>query len=445
MSGPKINRYTLSPEARENLDEQTRCDRQSLIYAKRIKKLLHQLLESRGPVREELSRLQLIHDRLGGCEEEISVLEGFLSDFDTLILPIETALRKEWPVQTQTYTLTEAVLQQKKCRLASLKDMLKSVRACGAPVEKALADAREVGRASAVHMQDHIASSISHEVSFALPRREDAFKSETDAVRSQLNGLLSDAACPKVMKVPLKNALQALEQIGSPDQLRTFRSVTVDPLAKRYTDAVREEQEALAYREELTERYLTLCELTGTEAASLSCEQTKEAITRMEQALMAEREQAYVAACLDEVMTEMGYDLIGCREVTKKSGRRFRSELYTFAEGTAVNVTYSSDGQIAMELGGIARTDRLPTEAEADALVEDMESFCADFAEIERRLALKGVIPGSRIAMAPPSAEYAAIINVADYDTGGRQVAEMQVSNRQKTEAVKKSMHRGDE
>ena len=115
------------------------------------------------------------------------------------------------------------------------------------------------------------------------------------------------------------------------------------------------------------------------------------------------------------MMEEMGYTVIGSREVTKKNGKRFRNELYTYGEGTAVNVTYSSDGKIAMELGGIDATDRLPDSHETAVLCESMENFCEDFKEIEKRLLAKGVVLADRISLLPPSAEYAQIINTADY------------------------------
>lgn len=114
-------------------------------------------------------------------------------------------------------------------------------------------------------------------------------------------------------------------------------------------------------------------------------------------------------------MEEMGYTVIGSREVTKKNGKHFRNELYTYGEGTAVTVTYSSDGKIAMELGGIDSKDRLPDAHETSVLCESMEQFCDDFKEIEKRLIAKGVVLADRISLLPPSAEYAQIINTADY------------------------------
>ncbi|MCQ2433083.1 MAG: hypothetical protein MJ175_10825, partial [Clostridia bacterium] len=126
-----------------------------------------------------------------------------------------------------------------------------------------------------------------------------------------------------------------------------------------------------------------------------------------------------------------------------KSGKRFRNELYTFNEGTAVNVTFSSDGQIAMELGGISHEDRIPTDEETEVLTEDMQSFCAEFADFERRLKAKGVVVGSRIALSPPTAEHAAIINVDDYEIKNQdRVTEMTTKERRKIVRAKKSMHK---
>lgn len=444
MSGPKINRYTLSPEAKKNFDEQVHCDRQSFVCAKQVKKMLRDLLDCRSTVEEELIKLRIRHQRLGGHEKEIASLEHFLESFSAEASSLEKMLRANWPVTQQTYTLTDSVLQLKKSRLETLRNMRKTLAACSAPIEKILHDCREADTAQSREIRRDIETDLNGGVSFDRPvRRDDSLQKEKDEVLEQLTGLLLRSDCPASMKDPLQTAVQALERIGSAGHLHTFRSVTVDPLVKRYADAVRAEDAARERLEELKDRYASLCEMTGTEARELPDAALQQAVRELEQQLLADREREYIAACLDEVMAEMGYDLIGSRQVTKKNGKRFRSELFTFSEGTAVNVTYSSDGQIAMELGGIARTDRLPTDAETEALVAEMECFCADFAEIERRLAAKGIVP-NRIAMAPPAAEYAAIINAEDYGVD-RNVAEMQVSDRKKTSDTKKSMHRGDE
>ena len=118
-------------------------------------------------------------------------------------------------------------------------------------------------------------------------------------------------------------------------------------------------------------------------------------------------------------MRDMGYEVIGRRAVTKKSGKHFESELFSYADGTAVNVTVADDGHIAMELCGLDAIDRLPDDAESERLCGYMETFCEDFGEIERRLAEKGVALRNRIQRLPPNVEYAQILNVSDYEMRG--------------------------
>ena len=115
-------------------------------------------------------------------------------------------------------------------------------------------------------------------------------------------------------------------------------------------------------------------------------------------------------------MIEMGYDLLGDRTVVKKNGRRFKNELYRFGDDAVLNVTYSSDGKISMEVGKADKSDRAPTSYEAEKLVDEMKEFCTGFAEIENRLQSKGVLLKNRVSRLPPTADNAQVINITDYD-----------------------------
>lgn len=197
-------------------------------------------------------------------------------------------------------------------------------------------------------------------------------------------------------------------------------------------------------------RYRMLCDMAGRVEDRESIFSDKnildKAIAELEKIVVKQKEQAYIADCVDEVMHDMGYDLIGYRQVRKKSGKQFKNELYRFGEETAINITYSPEGQISMELGGIAREDRIPTAEETDVLIQDMESFCGEFAEFEKRMREKGVIVGNRIALMPPTTDYAAIINVSDYEMeSGKQVTEMNVTQkRKKGTGAKQVFRRGE-
>ena len=451
MSGPKISTYNLSPEARKNLNEQILCERRCSSYAKEIRKLLVQLLGSRAEAEEELARLELLQERTAGCEEEINALQNFLASVSDDAAQFTALLQSEQVKPASAYVLTEQELQVRRDRVKRLRKLKQTVMAYGKPIADTLAGCREKRSTHSQQISRAITADLDTSVSFNIRTagEKEKLESEKAEIAMQLSALLRQENCPALMKLPLQNAVEAVSRIETADHLRSFRSITADPLVKRYHREVeRIAAERMRY-EECVESYVSLCALLGIPEVNCIPDDIimlEQMIQQLEQQLIKEREQEYIAACLDEVMVEMGYDLIGSREVTKKSGKRFRNELYTFCEGTAVNVTYSSDGQIAMELGGIAREDRLPTGEETDVLVKEMEAFCADFEQIEQRLAKKGVVLESRIALSPPSAEYAAIINVGEYDVAaGKEVVQLQTGSNQKKAAVKKVMHRRDE
>ena len=232
---------------------------------------------------------------------------------------------------------------------------------------------------------------------------------------AHLQALLEDAELPDSLLAEAASAQETANRIQEFSILQNFYAVTVQRL----------EQQAAAWKamfpvyEELSVRCQVLCAQTKTPLPELSPSAETVEILRtlaedLEQKVQKDAEQAYIRKIVDEVMTEMGYSVLGNREVVKKSGRAFRHELFVYEEGTAVDVTFADDGKITMELGGLAEDDRLPEDAETEQLCHEMERFCKDYTEIERRLAERGVL-SRRIAYLPPDRAYAQIINIQDY------------------------------
>ena len=161
-------------------------------------------------------------------------------------------------------------------------------------------------------------------------------------------------------------------------------------------------------------------------------------MNRLKTAKLDDEEQAYISQTIDDVMVEMGYKLIGNNEVTKKSGKHFKKELYLFDEGTAVNVTTSSTGQITMELGLLDTQDRIPDVEETDTLCRQMRTFCGSYADIEKKLAERGIV-AKHLSLLPPEAQFAQVINVEDYNMSDD---ETYVKEKKKaTASEQKAMH----
>ena len=68
-----------------------------------------------------------------------------------------------------------------------------------------------------------------------------------------------------------------------------------------------------------------------------------------------------------------------------------------------------------------------------------MEQFCTDFKEIEKKLLAKGVVLAERISLLPPNAEYAQIINIADYEMTA-EAEKLQTKKQRRTATKLKTM-----
>ena len=226
----------------------------------------------------------------------------------------------------------------------------------------------------------------------------------------RVNFLLTDSRLPVILQERLT---VAKENCGD----KTLVEVSVKPLLKecekffnlyeKFSPLITDYEILCGMAKESVKNFVV---------AESSITQIEAEILRLREKIMQDDERAYIDKCLDEVMRQMGYDVIGSREVTKKSGSHFRQELFSYADGTAVNATFKSDGSITMELVGLDDNDRPPDSVESKILVEHMENFCDDFSEFERRLAEKGIV-SKKISHLPPSEEHAKIINVEKYET----------------------------
>lgn len=453
MSGPKISVYELSGWGKKIVFGQMRCEQQSVLCAQQIQELIHQALAYSGELQKQMSLLDIFERRGESTSGQREELLKLLKRLETETDQVRSTLRANMPQISVKYRITEEALEEKKQDLAKLRALRKQIQKLREDIDEAVGNANDAGSVVSESIQHSIAEDLGGYVSFDLSPEDDipdtSFEDSKAGLQIELTVLLRDPELSPEIIAEIKKAIISLDKIHQIEYLHSFDSVTVKNIFKKIDAYKHELEKKQAEFNEAYSRYKMLCSMAKETAATF--EYSEEAFTEMEEeierleiAIVRMQEQDYVSECVDQVMTEMGYDLIGSREVVKKkTGKRFRNELFTFNEGTAVNVTYSSDGQISMELGGIAREDRIPSPEETEMLTQDMQTFCGEFAEFERRLKAKGVVINRRIALSPPSAEYAAIINVSDYDVSeGTQITEMKSVDRKKKAAEKKVMRR---
>ena len=478
MSGPKISAYSLTGRAKEIVFGQMRCEQQSLACAAQMQAILKSLSAYSESFDQLRQNIELLIKRTGDGADQLESLTRLQESLKSRAEEITAELCANMPSRSVKYQITEEAFAEKQAKLKKLQMLRKRTESLKQAFEEVFENEedeknqRKSTRSEKNHasletdagtfMQDNkqindrilhsILSDLSGVFSFDLTDEPDntekSFADRKAAVSKRLSELLGNASLPEDIVTDIKRAVTRLQAITDAHSLTTFDSITVTGLYKRIADYKKKAKEKEELLSELRSRYKALCVMIGVEAKELPSSGEPEAllkdeIERLELIAVRQQEQVYISDCVDEVMEEMGYDLIGKREVRKRSGKHFRNELFTFDEGTAVNITFSSDGQISMELGGLAREDRIPSPEEAEILKRDMESFCGEFAEFERRLRAKGVVLGERIALSPSSTEYAAIININDYDTGENiQIPELNAKEKRRKTAEKKTMRR---
>lgn len=428
MSGPKSSRYTLTPEQRRILAEQRATERRKSIASESIQRNNKRLLQ-----------IGSMFSAAKQVSKELLSRNGNDGGFAGKLLELESVIALIAPIISKT----------DKNNVDSLESTAKEVAKSLAKAEKTADELSEISAKNEIELHAVLSTDIDKgfSTSFADVQiiSQTSISESREKIKVQLIEMRNNQNLPAELVSKLNAALSKTDSIDDEAFLRNFSSVTAAPLLKRCKQYLNEHEACHDEFERLYTEYIALCNLYFYVAQEYLCcnasiEVLKSEIKQIKDAVDIDDEQAYISDCLDEVMEEMGYTVIGSREVTKKNGRYFRNELYTYGEGTVVNVTYSSDGKIAMELGGVDVTDRLPDDHETSVLCESMEQFCDDFKEIEKRLFAKGVVLADRISLLPPHAEYAQIINTSDYQMTEK--ADMLQAKKQRRTAAKQKATR---
>ena len=415
MSGPKISVYSLTGWAKRVVEGQIRCERRSLHCAEQIRSLLTECSGMGSELDKALTTLELWQRRCGGEEKQIEEIRTLQRSMDQEIQKIRREYDRNIPRISSKYVISEEALEQKKQEL----DKLNGIRNRAKALKDRLDQAAGAGRNRQKKVYQTIAGYLAEGADISAGDGSDAAAGKGPGAPAG-NGLgTTDGNSPRTTAgnspgTPVGKNLSCIsEDIGS---VLSFDLADVSGGNNGF-------EENTGIKENIgSENQKNRNEATVREKNEAAF---RESYIRSS--------QAYIADCVDEVMRDMGYDLIGRRQERRKSGRPFRNELYQFGEGTAVNITYSPEGQISMELGGITREDRRPTADETAVLTQEMRTFCSEFSEFESRMKEKGIIVGSRIALSPPTADHAAMINIRDYDTGaGRQITEMNAAAKRK-------------
>ena len=260
-----------------------------------------------------------------------------------------------------------------------------------------------------------------------------------DALRGVSSLILSDALLEQLHSLKAKAS-----EITDASYLSNFYQLVICPFVDACTQYDGFYNAHFAEFEEYKTTYEILCSELGLVPQQMAF--SAEAITFyqaqtvvLQEILINRHARELVMKTVNEVMAEMGYDMVASRDVTKKNGKQYHDELYIYGEGTAISVVHSSDGQLTMEIGGLDYGDRAPTEEEAKNMSAQMQTFCVDYATIAEELKKRG-LDVRTVTMLPPDAQYATIINLEDYEVTGsvKTIQEVDKEEEQATKTDKK-------
>ncbi len=138
-------------------------------------------------------------------------------------------------------------------------------------------------------------------------------------------------------------------------------------------------------------------------------------IETLQNELVKDREQKYIHETVDRLLREMGHQTLGERYYPDQSAPElYCSKVYGFREGTAVKASFSSFGEVVLEIVGLSESQRPPSASEATRLRGDMREFCGEYAKIKKNLELMGIVMDN-IYECPATERYAKIENLSAY------------------------------
>lgn len=425
MSGPKVSAYTLTQAQKAAIIAEQQRRRMELEKRRELLFELKSISALASNKIESLAQFDFIIELSEKYEKDLTI--------QTRVNSVKKKLSRIQEISTDALHNTET---------SKLETVLSSCKKILDEVTDDIDSIKSAASQSGQTITDSLSTQIRSFFITQLEKEKTETVEDVQGIIQSLDSVYENPYLPITVKRKLEEMLHRVRTDKSISN--AYIQLEVFPLLKECKEFIRLWQKYGKEYQCLCARYETLMEELGDEALEMvpfsedALMTLKQRIAKAEEQSAMAAEQSYISQALDEVMIEMGYPIWGVREVTKRSGKHFKNELYRYSPTAAVSITYSDDGQITMELGKTDTVDRLPSAEETPLLVDAMNRFCTDFRSIEERLATKGVIVRNRIALLPPSASHAQIINLQDYKTEGlREVGIVKKSTRAKRKTLR--------
>lgn len=429
MSGPKYMRYSLSAEELQRLlQEQLERQRQEAIRKEkqRMEKLINAEEKNIHSASKAIQRQKTVS--INNIKTVISNIEKELAK----LIKSSTELEKidDYSIKNLYESLSnkfnELVNKNKDNNtLMTLKDIYANHNELNELFEKV---SKEVENASTKVSEskqkvlDNISVEIEKSIAeFAYNEYQKEIEFDASDYLDEIINLSSNEKLSAPLKRSVNAVLDRLQSIKDIKQLKDYCLGVVGQIIYECETYLSDYEHRYERFEKLYEAYEGLCMILHIQPNVV--EFSDEAITYLEkenEKIQCEAEnlleRQYIATSFNNILKEMGYNLLGQKANSINNDIYYTNRLYSYENGNVASVTFSSNGQISIEIGSVDNVNREPSKQEAISQVKSMERLCEDLPLIEERLAEKGIVLKQRIAMQPACEEVAQIFNGKDYN-----------------------------
>ena len=124
----------------------------------------------------------------------------------------------------------------------------------------------------------------------------------------------------------------------------------------------------------------------------------------------------YVADCINKVMLELGYDVVGSEVL---ASQKMTKQLYDYSSDSAITIASSESGAMMLEVVGKKNCDG--SNGSTKAVKEDMERFCPDFQKVKHGLQQYGITLTDK-KICPPDEKYVRFVDVEKQNSTDRRI-----------------------
>lgn len=421
MSGPKVSDYELERRRQEELR------RQYLEEQRRIEEHRRQQEEFRSSIRRNVSRIRSLKSEVqtrvreissdANCQFDIKAFQKLCADADSLIKrsmsvhdSSDITPRAAGQCANEANQMIEILLQQNQ-KVQDERLMLES-----ASFMNSMRSLRAISKSSPSAGRDR--QSVKAKNDEYAHRALEAYHIGCTVLATARSEMPDKAA--EILRLQRLLDSEVKELGGSPGEV-CHAALDCQHEIEHQVNLWRKEAERIRAaqdrRADLVRRYHYYCNELGftrmsVEELSSQADSGLESLcATLDNMLYRQYEENYIFQCINQAMADIGYELYG------RAANGIRGQfLYRMHGDTVVHVACSDQGIISMEIGRAANTQRELDAEEVDELVQDMHTFCGDYAALQRKLADMGVKCKSNIELNPPDAAFAMLMDTSEYE-----------------------------